>query len=218
MRMKRIRSDLQRLLCMDQAVSAKNAANLSGLTDLQAQIRARARTFREAFEKLNKVVPQKTNDVSACNAKLAQLERTIRDFWMALKRRNKRLGLPPPTSLYPRNEGRVGRIQDWILIAQDLIQGEELARLAGQPPLHTIKEVEIRLEEARTLSEQVNESMWTFRQAQANLAKERAEVDVLITDLAAELRHTLRHLPGATRRRIMRRYGFRFEEASSKSR
>ena len=211
MRMKRIRSDLLRLVCMEQAVSANNPGNPSDLTHLQTQIEAQAKTFRGASEKLNKVLAQKTNDVSARKAKLAQLERTIRDFWFALKRRNNRLGLPRPRVFTRLNKGRVRRMQHWTLIAEDLIQAELLARLAGHPALHSIEEVETRLKEALTLSEQANESMWTFRQAQANLAAKRAEVDVLITDLTAVLRHKLRHQPKPTMRRIMRRYGFRFE-------
>ena len=74
----------------------------------------------------------------------------------------------------------------------------------------TIADISAILDDMESEAAGVDQADRAYQKAQARLKELRQEIDVFISDLAAELRHILRKQEGPERRRSMRRFGFYF--------
>lgn len=101
---------------------------------------------------------------------------------------------------------------DLITIAESIIAGDRSAVGMGYEPMinpraDQIDEINNR---AKRLIADVNAADRLVDQAQEEVAEVRAEVDLLIKDIVADLKYNLRKMDAPSRRRVMRRYGVTF--------
>lgn len=156
---------------------------------------------------------------------MAALSRYTRDFATVLRRRVLRMGEPPSVFAYyglPEH-GRFTpptRYGEWLTAVYKFIQGDALAVADGLPPMcnPSAAELEAVREEARVLGTAVNRADRAFDEAQEAVAAQRAEADLWLRDIVAELRYRLRRYDPPSRRRIMRRHGVTFVYRSHETR
>lgn len=120
-------------------------------------------------------------------------------------------GLPQRGPM-PKPSERAG----WLPLAAAAIEGHHAAVGNGLPVLD-MSEVERELPDAQEAVRQLNTSMDALKDAQMQMRALRKEVTALAQAVSMELRRTLMEESAATRRAIMRSYGFAFAPDKAKT-
>jgi len=174
---------------------------------------------REAREAANS---RKRNLMHRRDRLRTDLERCIRHFWTAVENRTQRLDHPPGIlDLYQREPGQPRpkrpHPSEWLQIAEELAEGEARAVAQGFPAMvnPSIEEVQACLTEAETIHRAFQQADWDVQEASRNLKEERKKTDRVIRTIAFTLEEILYEWEDAAMRRIMRRYGFSFENRAS---
>ncbi len=209
MKRKRITSGRHRTACLEKAeLDGSNAP-----ADMTCQDMEPLKSFNEQRIDLQKAYACRRDRIAERNQLKGALALAICDFREALKKRNRRLCLRLGVLEYYRcGHGELGRrMDDLIAMGYGLINGEVLARAARYPAMSnpTINEVADCLVLFTGKALLVHGVDLTYQRAQAIVRKLCEEIDMLIKNLYAELRKSLKDLDPKARRRIMRRYGFK---------
>ena len=108
---------------------------------------------------------------------------------------------------YPTN------MEQWLTLANKLIQGDAEAVKAGYPAMSNPSAVELQAILDTTQSE-YNDVAMADRDhdiVQENLAKHRTVADKLINEMFDQLNFSLRAFDASSQRRIIRTYGFKYD-------
>lgn len=145
------------------------------------------------------------------------LKKHIRDFWVVLRRRRKRLKQPPSLLMYYKLtlkgiSPNPTRNSEWLSIARKLIQGDFNAVKGGYSPMlnPSADEVKAAFQAARSDVVEVKAGDRKYDLAQTATGIIRSEANDLIREIMEELRFNLRHVDRPSQRRVMRSYGARF--------
>ncbi len=206
---------LQRTLTHGQASAAAGDAHLSD--DTLARLEAFLTVYEAQGHALMVAEQAYRRSTRQRREAMAALSRFTRDFGTVLRRRVLRMGESVSVFAYyglPEH-GRFTpptRYDQWVTAAQKFVQGDALAAAAGHPPMcnPSAAELEAVQVDAEGLGTAVDQADRAFDEAQEALAVQRAEADLWLRDIVAELRYTLRRHDPPSRRRIMRRYGVSF--------
>jgi hypothetical protein len=152
------------------------------------------------------------------NESIAVLSTYVRDTWEGLRRRIKRENLPSEVFAYyklPKSGNSPELITDgqWLETASMLVAGETDAIAAGYQPMTnpSIVEVKEKLDVAISESGDVSEADKNLDEAQEAVSDLMPGAKKLIDRILAELNFNLYDKDDASRRRIMRNYGVRFD-------
>lgn len=174
--------------------------------------------FASAFSSLAMRLGGRIKEVTESQRADGKLSVYVRDFWEVLKRRTYRLehnisvfahyGLPSDGSV-PVLSSRV----DLVTAATKIGAGEPSAVGAGFPAMSnpSAAEVVVKFNTAQTERAEVGPADNLLDQAQTTIAALRAAIDELIEDIVADIRYKERKQDDASIRRILRRYGAKFE-------
>lgn len=201
-------ADAQDITAGTPRLSAETRAALPGLKG----------GFASAFSALAMRLGGRIKEVTESQRADGKLTVYVRDFWEVLKRRTYRLehnisvfahyGLPTDGTV-PVLSSRT----DLVTAATNIGAGEPTAVTAGFPAMSnpSVAEVSAKFAAAQTERSQVGPADNLFDQAQTAIAALRAGIDELIADIVADIRYKERKLDDASIRRILRRYGAKFE-------
>lgn len=174
--------------------------------------------FRPLYEALATTLSGRMKEVREREESRADLEPYVRDFWEVLRRRAHRLKQPAEVLVhYGLTSGgaspELNTFADLLAAADAIVAGEAAAVAAGYPAMANPSAAEVAaiLAEARAQADDVPEADRAYDDAQAAIAAKRAEADLIISDIMADLRSSLRRLDEPSQRRIMRLYGAKFE-------
>jgi galactokinase len=138
----------------------------------------------------------------------------LRDLWEVLRRRTARLNHSVEVLAYyqlPQDEKNpiITVREEWLTIADKVIEGEKTAVAKGFPPMAnpSVAELKTVLDSARKELAEISGVDRTYDLAQQAVAVLRPRADELITDVMEELRFTLRKQSASNQRRVMRSYG-----------
>jgi hypothetical protein len=152
---------------------------------------------------------------------LAFLSVVVRDAWSGIRRLAKRRGFPNAfLAFYKMPLGKDSKVRGssrgWLEMGETLKRGNEAAVTAGFPEITNPdkQELEEALTAASTAAQEADDFALAHKRVQEQLQQNRLAFDDLIRELAANLRHGLRDKPSATRRDIMRSFGFLFNDDS----
>ena len=217
----RPQNDLARLVFLKRAATTGAQDLKSGDACVSQETVDAINTFLPDFEAAVNTISEKLGDrVQEVQERGAAIERValyVRDFWAVLKRRAKRLDQPAKVlTLYRLPlDGTVPKSitqEQWIELAAQVVQGDELAVKAGFPAMQNPSAAELAavLKTAQSESDDVAMADRAYDKAQEAIAALRAQADELISDMMAETRYLLRKKDAASQRRIQRTYGATF--------
>lgn len=146
-----------------------------------------------------------------------QLDTYVRDFWEVLKRRAHRLGQPAEVLVFYglTSDGTVpeiGTFEQLVSFGDKIVQGEIDAVAAGYPAMAnpSVAELTPVLTNAKTQAADIPQADRNYDDAQAAVAAQRPQADLLIEDIRADLISSLRRQEAPSQRRVMRSYGLTF--------
>lgn len=217
----RPKSDQARLAALETLKQKGVQDGQNGITylhaDTLAQIGPFTTDFAAAYTAVKTLDSTRMAAVLAANTAITSLTQLVRHVWSTVKWRKKLENQPASIYLFYGLPGS-GRNPDirsqaeWLVKADQIIQGEAEAIAAGYAPLAgpTIAELQVRATAARTAVSQRDAAKTAHDQAQRSLAALRQQADDLIAQAMGELRLALRQETPAHRREVMRGYGARF--------
>jgi hypothetical protein len=191
-----------------------------------AQVSTLLPSLAAAYQAWQSQASAQMNGGRQATAAIKVVSRKIRVIWRVVKERTQSGELPTAVRLYyglPAN-GRnpaVCNMNEWLTLADIMVQGEAQAVAVGYPPLlePSIASLQTALATARTAVSQREAAKSAHQTAAKSLRNLRAMADELIADVMSDLRYALRKETAAHRRDIMRSYGARFshtvEQAST---
>ena len=174
--------------------------------------------FGPAYIKVAAFANVRSKEIRERNAAMKKLSAAIRDIWGVLRRRTRRKEHHAEVfSFYqlPLNGASpmiATESKRWLTMAKLVIQGDADAVAAGYEPMTNPDAAEIQalLDTAQKEADDVPPADRQLDQQQEALAELRPTVDEAISEVMADLRHSLRKLTPPSRRRIMRSYGATF--------
>lgn len=174
-------------------------------------------TYVAAVQAIPVASAARSKEVRERNEAIEVLKVWTRDFWEVLKRRVHRLNQPAEVLVFyglPL-DGIVPKpitASEWIQAAENCVQGDAAAVLAGYPAMQNpaVPELVAVLTAASTEAGQVAETDRVHDEALAGAASLVPDVDAVIDDVMEELRFNTRKMDFPSQRRIQRTYGARF--------
>jgi len=214
-------SDLNRLRFLQRTVTSTTADLLAGDEYLSsstlANVTALAVEFETALNAISSTQRTRSNEALQRAEAIAELSAAVRDLWAVLRRRVRRLKQPANVLLFyglpiDGDTPNPTTQDDWLPIAQEVINGDAEAVADGFPPMSNPSAVELQLllDVATAEAGEADASDRIYDKAQATVADLRVKVSKMIDDIMAELRFRLRDEERASQRRIMRTYGATF--------
>ena len=221
MKREEIRSDRARKLLMSRTLrtAAQQGPFGSGLVepDLITQATELDAGFRGMLGALSLQFSNRRQLVEDCTEAITTLSAMVRQFWRGLEFRGQLMNISSGVLEIYRLPSDGGRPQPttqpgWLEVANELVEGEKKAVEAGYPPMDnpSIDTVSTPLAKARKRCGKADDAHLAYMATQKELHALRDQVDQLIMDLAANLNYNLSKMPAATRRQVMRRYGFNY--------
>ena len=148
----------------------------------------------------------------------AALEVEIRTIWQRLRVQSRRQLIAPQVLTYYGLDQR-GRLpaypkrhDDWLLLAQQLLQGDTEAQAAGHPPQLNRDELQRLYDEAQVVTTALNQALLDHQATRKQLRADRDTVQAQIRAVVSELRHALHADTPSHRREVMRAYGLLFQQ------
>ncbi len=217
----RPKNDVARLVFLKRAATTGAQDLESGdacvTQETVAAINAFLPGFEAAVNEIREKLGDRVQEVQERSDAIEHVAVYVRDFWAGLKRRAKRLDQPAKVlTLYRLPlDGTVPKSitqEQWLELAAQVVQGDELAIKAGFPAMSnpSAAELDAVLKTAQSESDDVAMADRTYGKAQEAIAELRAQADELIAEIMAETRYLLRKKDAASRRRIQRTYGATF--------
>ena len=196
--------------------TALNNPRLSAAT--KALMAARKAAFASAFSGMAMRLGARVKEVTEAQRADSKLEVYVRDYIEVLKRRTYRLehNISVLTHHSLPQDGSVPAINsraDLVTVATNLISGDGTAVGAGFPAMAnpSAAEVNAKFGAAQTERSQVGPADEALDQAQNIIAAQRAGIDELIDDVIADIQYKERKQDITSIRRILRRYGAKYE-------
>ncbi len=159
------------------------------------------------------------------NEAMSVLQTYMRDIWNGKRRHIYRENLPREVFAYyqlPRsgNSPELTQEGQWIETASLMIEGEKGAVAAGYPPIGNPSMVELKekLEIATKEREDISGADKQLDEAQEAVSDLMPEAKKVIDRIHAELEFNLHDKEDASKRRIMRNYGVRYEYTKNEPR
>ena len=196
--------------CLEKEPNVPFACLSERLATLPEEYDAAMKDVRETTGNWRKATK---NRIDAVNP----LSRCCRDFYVALQRRTEREGHGPHVLEYFKmqsdaNLPKPNQVGAWVLIARDLIEGEELAIADGYPPMAnpSCEDLQKNLCIIDEASETVTKTHSEQQDAQQALNNLREEAEVLFRRLYHFLVGWLLLETPSRRRNAMRKFGYVF--------
>jgi len=151
------------------------------------------------------------------NRVLAPLKKVLRLFIQGLKQNGAANELSVAyLALFDLNGGKAPSPtarQDWVELAEFLVEREQLAVSKGFPAMiqPSVDGLAQLLTPADEACRNENAAALELVSARADLKQIREEINQLINEVAAYLNYKLKYMKPSQRRDIMRRYGFSFQ-------
>lgn len=221
-RLRKPESAIDRLVFMKQAeITAKTDQAQNG-SYLSADILERVVAFIPKLESgigdLGKYKGQSQKEIREKNQAISILKVYVRDLWETLCRRVYRENQALDVFAYyqlPKSGNNPILTSDgqWLEMAQLLIEGDASAVAAGYPSAVNpgVAELQEKLDVARAEYNDVSDADRQLDQAQEAVSDIMPEAKQLIDRIIAELEFKLYDKDDASKRRIMRSYGVRYE-------
>ena len=178
--------------------------------------------FLPVYESDYNVVNEKLNTrmkaVRESAASMEILKLHILDIWEAVRRRNKRTGLPaevlnfyglPLDGTNPKIPSR----EKWIQIGTEMVTGDANAVTNGYPAIlnPSAPELQIAIDNAQGDLDKISTADRAYDQAQAAVAVHRPQADEFIDEIFDQLVFALRKMDNPSQRRVIRTYGYHYE-------
>lgn len=174
--------------------------------------------YKNAIGSVNHAGSSYSKELKEKNQQQDRLAMFCRDAWDAVYRQARRLGYP--AQIFPLygmslngNIPEVSSPGSWAVWAETILKGDMEAAKLGyrvcQAP--TAAELGEELGSARKESTESDDADKAYLEAQSKAAALRSEADKIIDQVIAELDLFLRELNPTSSRRIMRRYGVKFD-------
>ncbi len=173
--------------------------------------------YQPKVQAITRQIGARSREISERNDAIARLSTYVRHGWRVLKMRVSRLG--QPESLL-RTYGltldggvpQSARPDEWLQYAGEFIAGDADAVTQGYEAMVNPSAAEIQAELVTASAEvaDVSGADAVLDDTQVAATADVPRADELITDLVDYLSFNLRKLDGPGRRRIMRRYGIKF--------
>lgn len=175
----------------------------------------------ERLLQLNAFLSTREKEIREKNEAMDFLDMIMRDIWEVVKRRVRRQKLPaevltyyglPLSGIVPN----VGKEQDLLATAANMIKGDEKAVAAGYEAMinPSVAELKVALEAAKKELSEVAPADRNYDKAEEAVANLRPEADELIADVVDELKFNLRKRDAASQRRIISSYGIQIKYAT----
>ncbi len=176
--------------------------------------------FRVKVRSLTKAQQRRAQEVAERRVAVDKLLVHDRDFMNVLRRRVNRDELPAYYYEFFKLSldgtlPKINSIDDAMTWGEILVQGDNDAVEAGFEAMcnPTAAQVRTMLDKARAESADIPPAERDLDIAQDEVKDLRAQATEMARDLAAQLNFRLRKLDGPNRRRIIRRYGFKYRYA-----
>jgi hypothetical protein len=182
-------------------------------------------TYRPKVQAITRQIGARSKEISERDDAIARLSTYVRHGWRVLKMRVARLGEPESLlRTYGLTLGggipQSARPDEWLQYASQFIEGDADAVAQGYEPMVNPSAAEIQAELTAASAEvaDVSDADAVLDDAQATAADDAPRADELISDLVDYLGFSLRKLDGPSPRRIMRRYGIKFNYRAGETR
>jgi len=170
--------------------------------------------FNEKVKSVNSALGGRMRETNEAQEAVNLLSVYIRDFWEVLRRRTARMNHSIDVLAYYglSQDGYNPAVtvrEEWLTIAERLVEGEKTALSRGFPPMSnpSVAEVTAMAESARKELSEISGADRVYDAAQKAAAALRPRADELITEVMDELRFALRKQNPSNQRRVMRSYG-----------
>ena len=217
MKRKAITSDDRRTRLLSRVQDTSGLKTQYGATLVPPELVAGSHDLLPVFEEaISDVAVQfglRRAVVARCDSVLEEVHREVSNFQAGLQLQGRILSLGPdylgifrrPTD---RRGARVTETRHWLSLAKKLIKDEAVAVGLGHPPMTapSVERLTQLVPNAHQICLKADEANHNYMKALADLESFRAEVDVLIGDVASYLEYALRRFQPSRRRQIMRSY------------
>lgn len=225
-RLRKPESAIDRLVFLKKATETANKDKENGETYISPTTLQRAVEFTPKLEagmgRLGNFSSLKQKETREKNSSISVLQTYMRDIWAGKRRHIYRENLPLEVFAYYQmpQSGKTPELTQegqWLETAKFMIEGEIDAIAAGYPPMAnpTMAELSEKLNIARSESNDVSDADKQLDQAQEAVSELMPEAKSIINRVIAELDFHLYEKDDASKRRIMRNYGVRFEYTRS---
>ena len=209
------RNDFNRLRFLQRTITSATADQLAGDSYISsgtlAKVTTIATNFETAMGAISSTQRARSNETLERAEALAELAACVRDLWAGLRRRVRRLKQPVNVLLFyglpiDGDTPNPTTQDDWLPVAQNVVQGDAEAVAAGFPLMcnPSAAELQAMLDSATLEAGEADAADRVYDKAQAAVADLRGDASKMIEDIMAELRFTLRDEDKASQRRIMR--------------
>jgi hypothetical protein len=221
-RLRKPTSAIDTLVFIKKAVGTAQSDNQNGGSFLSQEILDRAINFIPILEErlgdISQLQGNSQKEIREKNQANSSLKTYVRDIWEVLRRRVYREALPLDVFAYyqlPKSGVNPALTNDgqWLEMASMIIKGEEEALKAGYKPVlnPSVAELKDKLITATKENSDVASADKALDEAQEMVSDLIPESKEIIDRIIAELNFNLYKKDPASKRRIMRNYGVRFE-------
>ncbi len=180
--------------------------------------------YQTAYNNLTKTNGIWRNAVSKHAEQVDELSHANNDFYVTLKRRSRRLKHPPGVLGFYKGPGDSGRPQTTtqkqvVHQAKDILEGERQALDQEFPAMTnpSVEDIQGFLTETTKAAQALTLADRDYQEKQQVIQALAVKVDLMLGDLNRAFLTATHDLSDSARRRLMRRYGFSFEQGSKEN-
>ncbi|MBC8384578.1 MAG: hypothetical protein H8E57_03555 [Candidatus Cloacimonetes bacterium] len=149
---------------------------------------------------------------------MENLKLHILDIWEAVRRRNKRMGLPAEIFNYyglplDGTNPRLSVREEWLQIGREMVSGDANAVADGNPAIlnPSAPELQTAINKAQDDLDKIALADRAYDLAQAAVAEFRPRADEFIDEVFDQLLFALRKMDNPSQRRVIRSYGYKYD-------